>query len=81
MSDLNNLAWILGCKIGFLPSSYLGISLSVRFKSKKVWNLVIEKIDERLDSWKETLLPKGGRLTLIKSALVNIPNYFHSLRF
>lgn len=41
VSDLNNLAWTLGYKIGFLQSSYLGIPLYASFKSKKVWDSVI----------------------------------------
>lgn len=42
---------------------------------------MIERISLRLDLWKFTLLPKGGRLTLIESTLVTISNYliyFHN---
>lgn len=40
---------------------------------------VIEKIEKRLASWKIMYLSKGGRLTLIKSTLSNLPTYFLSL--
>lgn len=77
--DLKNLVWILGCEIGTLPSSYLGMSMGTNFKSKVVWNPLIERIFGRLDMWKATVLSKGGRLTLIKSTLMSISNYLLSL--
>jgi hypothetical protein len=36
-------------------------------------------IERRLASWKMLYLSKGGRLTLIKSTLSNLPKYFMSL--
>lgn len=59
--------WILGCKIGSLPSSYLGMPLRAHFKSKSIWNPVIERIEGRLDSWKASLF---------SNVLASIPNYF-----
>lgn len=79
IQDLDSLAWILGCKMGNLPSTYLGMPLGASFKSKVIWNLVIERIEGRLESWKAFLLSKGGRVTLIKVVLTSIPNYFLSL--
>lgn len=79
VQNLESLAWILGCKIGSLSTSYLGLPLGAKFKSKGVWDPVIERISRRLDSWKASLLFKGGRLTLIKSTLAVMPNYFLSL--
>lgn len=58
--DLENLAWVLGYKIDTLPSSYLGMPLERSFKSKEVWNLVIEKISGRLEMWKALFLSKGS---------------------
>lgn len=77
--DIESLVWILGCKIGNLLATYLGLLLGASNKSKILWELVIEKISSRLDSWKAHLLSKGGRLTLIKATLATIPNYFLSL--
>lgn len=77
--NLEGLAWILGWKIGVLPSIYLGMPLGARFKSKEVWRLVIDRISARLGSWGAALLSKGGRLTLLKSTLASIPNYYLSL--
>lgn len=69
----------MGSKIGTLPSSYLGLPLRANFKSKLVWGLVVEQISSRPDSWKTALLSKGGRLTLLKSTMASIPNYYLSL--
>lgn len=53
--EIENLAWVLGCKIGTLPSLYLGMPLGVNFKSEVVWNRTIEMIPGRLDSWKAAI--------------------------
>lgn len=74
--DIKSLAWILGCKIGILPFSYLGLSLGASFKSKVIWEPVMERISSRLEGWKVPLLSKGGRVTLIKATFVAMPNYF-----
>lgn len=74
-----SLAWILGCKIGSLPSSYLGLPLGASYKSKVVREPVIERIMSKLVAWKVPPLSKGGRLTLVKATLATMPNYFLSL--
>lgn len=50
--DVESLAWILGCKIGVLPTTYLGLPLGAPYKSKAMWDLVINRISSLLDSWK-----------------------------
>lgn len=77
--DIDSLVYILGCKIGCLPASYLGLPLGANYKSKVIWEPAIDKISLRIDSWKAPLLSKGGRLTLIKASLAATPNYFLSL--
>lgn len=77
--NIGDLAWILGCKIGVLLSTYLGLPLGAAFKSKEVWKPVIDRISSRLGSWKSTIPSKEGRLTLMKSTLASIPNYHLSL--
>jgi hypothetical protein len=44
-----------------------------------MWTSLIEKMENRLAGWKKLYLSKGGRLTLIKSTLSNLPTYFLSL--
>ena len=76
---LEELADILGCKTSTLPMKYLGLPLGASFKSKNIWNPIVEKMECRLAGWKRLYLSKGGRLTLIKSTLSNLPTYFLSL--
>jgi hypothetical protein len=73
------LASVLGCRTASLPLKYLGLPLGASFKTKSIWDDVVEKIDRRLAIWKRLYLSKGGRITLIKSTLSNLPTYFMSL--
>ena len=70
---------VLFCKQGTLPMKYLGFPLGAKFKDKAIWNPILEKIKWRLVGWKRLYLSKGGRVTLIKSTLSNLPTYFLSL--
>ncbi|RVX17243.1 putative ribonuclease H protein [Vitis vinifera] len=70
------LASVLGCKIGSLPTSYLGLPLGAPYKSTRVWDVVKERFRKRLSLWKRQYLSKGGRLTLLKSTLSSLPTYF-----
>ncbi|RVX02541.1 putative ribonuclease H protein [Vitis vinifera] len=76
---IETLASVLGCKIGSLPTSYLGLPLGAPHKSTKVWDVVEERFRERLSLWKRQYLSKGGQLTLLKSTLSSLPTYFLSL--
>jgi hypothetical protein len=79
VEDVESLAHILGCRIGSLPMTYLGMPLGAPFKSVSIWNGVIEKVERRLASWKKLYLSKGGRVTLIHSTLSSIPTDYLSL--
>ena len=58
--------------------SYLGLPLGAPYRDPSIWNKVIEKMKSKLAEWKRMYLSKGGRLTLIKSTLSNIPMYYLS---
>ena len=77
--DVEGLAAVLGCKVAELPIIYLGLPLGSSFKDQTIWNGIIEKTEKRLAGWKRMYLSKGGRLTLIKSTLSNLPTYYLSL--
>jgi len=47
---VESLAHILGCRIGSLLMTYLGMPLGTSFKSISIWNGVIEKVERKLAS-------------------------------
>jgi hypothetical protein len=77
--NLSTLADIMQCRIASLPMTYLGMPLGSSFKSKDIWNPILEKMERRLAGWKSLYLSKGGRLTLLKSTLSSLPTYYLSL--
>ena len=77
--NVHALADILGCRIGTLPMTYLGMPLGASHKSPTIWNLILEEIERKLAGWKKLYLSKGGRLTLLKSTLSSLLTYFLSL--
>jgi len=77
--DINSLASILGGKVGELPTTYLGMPLGAKSKSKNIWNAVVEKCEKKLANRRSQYLSLGGRLTLINSVLDAMPTYMMSL--
>ncbi|CAN1127126.1 Putative ribonuclease H protein At1g65750 [Linum perenne] len=73
------LARLFGCELGSLPSTYLGLPLGGRAKSKGIWDPVIESFRKRLEGWKTRFVSFGGRVTFLKSVLSNLPTYFLSI--
>jgi hypothetical protein len=77
--NMEELVCILGCKQASLPMKYLGLPLGAKFKETTIWNPILEKMERRLAGWKRLYLSKGGKVTLIKSTLSNLPTYYLSL--
>lgn len=73
------LATILGCNVGSLPFSYLGLPLHSKKFKKVDWTPVINRIDKRIEGWKAKLLSLGGRLTLVNSVLTNLPLHYFTV--
>ena len=70
----------IGCRVGQLPAVYLGLPLGVPDKATSVWDGVEEKVRRRLALWKhQYIIPKGGRIILIKSTMTSMPLYQMSL--
>jgi hypothetical protein len=49
---VGRLADILGCEVASLPVKYLDLPLGASYKSTRIWDGVIEKVENRLASWK-----------------------------
>ena len=79
MENLEVLGIELGCRIGNLPTTHLGLPLGMRRNSIQVWDVVKKKFRKKLTLQKRQYISKGGRLTLIKSTLSNLPIYTMSL--
>ena len=80
IGEVNNvqaLAEILGCRVGALPMTYLGMPLGAPHKPPSIWNPILEKFEWELAGRKKLYLSKGGRLTLLKSTLSNFPTIFY----
>lgn len=73
------LAHLLGCKVGGLPTRYLGLPLSTRPPCKEDWRGIIRKIQNKIDGWQEKLLSRWGRLILVNVVLSNLPLYYLSV--
>ncbi|KAJ0878040.1 putative reverse transcriptase zinc-binding domain-containing protein [Helianthus annuus] len=73
------MANIIGCQAESFPFRYLGLTVGANMNRVANWRPVYNIIDARLAKWKATMLSMGGRITLIKSVLESLPNYFFSL--
>ena len=79
ISNAKVLADELGCKMGNLSTTYLGLPLGAHCKSLTIWEGVEERFRKKLALWKRQYISKGGRITLIKSTLSSLPLYLMSI--
>ena len=75
VKEIEELAVELGCRVGSLPSQYLGLPLGAPNRAPYMWDGVEERVRRRLALWKRQYISKGGRITLIKSTLASMPIY------
>lgn len=67
---------VMGCPRTSLPITYLGMPLDITAPDRQTYMPLIEKIERKIQGWKERLISRGGRLQLINSVLSSIPIYF-----
>ena len=72
VENAEELVAAIGCKVGSLPTTYLGLPLGVPHRSLAVWEGVEERMRKKLARWKSQYISKGGRITLIRSTLVSM---------
>ena len=77
--NLEELTEVLGCKVGALPTTYLGLPFGASYKSIRIWERVEEQFQKGFALWKRQYLSKGRRQTLIKSTLSSLLIYHRSL--
>ncbi|RVW23465.1 putative ribonuclease H protein [Vitis vinifera] len=77
--EMEELVVKLGCRVGSLPSQYLGLPLGAPNRAPYIWDGVEERVRRRLALWKRQYISKGGRVTLIKSTLASMPIYQMSI--
>lgn len=70
---------IIGCKNGKLPMRHLGLPLGANPNRIQTWQPVIDAIQKKFRPWKKKHISIGGRLTLVKSTMSNIPIYYMSI--
>lgn len=75
---MNRAVSILQCPPGSFPLKYLGIPLKPTSLSHADWMPLIDKVENRLASWKGRCLSRGGRLILVNSVLSALPLHFLS---
>jgi len=66
-------------KLVQLPITYLGVPLGANMRKSSSWQCVIDKIQNRLNSWKGTCISRAGRVVLIKAVLHSLPMSYLSL--
>ena len=79
VTNVESLARELGCWIGALPTTYLGLPLRAPHNLVSMWDVIEERFRKRLSLWKRQFLSKGGRLTLLRNTLSSLLVYLMSL--
>ena len=69
----------LGCTQIQLPIKYLGIPLGANMRKASSWQSVLDKVQQRLLSWKSCSPSRAGRLVMIKAVLNSLPLYYLSI--
>ncbi|KAJ9551049.1 hypothetical protein OSB04_015094 [Centaurea solstitialis] len=77
--EVESVANSVNCSSGKLPFTYLGLPVGPSLGNSQIWEGVLNKISNKLAAWKSNQLSIGGRTTLIKAVLGNMPVYFLSL--
>jgi len=65
----------LSCQVSEFPCKYLGVPLSPYKLTKAQAQPIVEKIADRLPSWKADLLTKAGRMILVQYVLTSMLIY------
>lgn len=78
-AEVTRVANGMSCLSGVTPFDYLGIRVGGRMNRVVSWDFLFDIFRARLSRWKASCLSIGGRLTLVKAVLENLPTYYLSL--
>ncbi|GKD54358.1 hypothetical protein Tco_1287745, partial [Tanacetum coccineum] len=78
-SDIEHVAESLSCAWDRLHFMYLGLPVRKNMRTCGGWNKVVDRLNVRLSAWNAKNLSIGGRFTLVKAVLGNLPIYYLSL--
>lgn len=60
---------MLRCNTAAFPCKYLGLPLTLRKPSRADFQLLINKVANRLQAWQAGLISQGGRLVMVQAVL------------
>jgi hypothetical protein len=66
-------AAIMEFQLAPFPVKYLGIPLAIRRLTADAIQPMVDRIGDKLPTWKASMMPKAGRLTVIRLVLAAIP--------
>ena len=67
VDNVEVLAAELGCGVGSIPSTYLGLPLGAPHRALGVWDSIEERFRRRLATWKRQYISRGGGLDHTRS--------------
>lgn len=73
--DRLTIASILQVPLQQQSKTYLGVSIA---QTREAYDFLIEKVSDKIQTWKCNLLSQAGRVILIRSVLQALPIYFMS---
>ncbi|GJX54263.1 putative RNA-directed DNA polymerase, eukaryota, reverse transcriptase zinc-binding domain protein [Tanacetum coccineum] len=77
--EVSSIASRTGCAAGSFPFTYLRLPIRSNMNLTSSWNILVERFQKMLSSWKANLLSIGGHLTLIKAILGSLGIYYLSI--
>jgi hypothetical protein len=69
----NAAAVLMECQLAPFPIKYLCIPILARRVAGEAFQPVVDRLADKLPTWKVSMMPQAGRLALVKSVLAAIP--------
>lgn len=66
----------LSCSKGKIPFLYLGLPVGANGRSMSTWEVLVESLNRKLNTWGHKYINFGGRIVLLNSVLNSIPIFY-----